>query len=956
SQAALKANAARLALWIEAHPDTDLGSIGYTLSRRRDHLSKRAVVLASTKAELVEGLQKIANDNLDSKSLSGEIASNAEKGAVWVFSGHGAQWPGMAQELLSTNQDFADVIDSLSSTFKRELGYTAREAISESDWSTVERVQALTFAIQVGLSAVWRSLGLRPGAVIGHSVGEVAAAVVAGALELNDAALFACRRAAIYQRLAGRGSMAMARLSFDEAHSKLTNNDRVVAAIAASPGGTVISGDTDVLTSIVSSWKKDHIVIRKIPTIDAAFHSPQIDPLLSDIRAAAGHLKTTVPVVPLYTTTLRDPRSSGDRGPEFWTTNSRGAVLLVSAVKAALEDEFSAFLEVSTSPIVAPSIRETLDAVERDDVAVCATLNPNKPELPSIMASLGNLFIHGCKIEWEHLHPVRDMADLPTMAWEHRPYWPATSANNAGRGFGHSPDSHTLLGQAEHIRSTPPLTVWRTQLDFSTRPYPGMHPLFGVEIVPAAALLHSLMRAGTKNDGLATLVDIGLNTPVPVDSPLDLQIVQQGSALKISTRREDTEGEHAWSWTTHTTAHVEEENQREGVVRNVGALGQRCDELWTWERVESLYQKRGIGGYGFSWRMSELRRGNDEIFASFVADGSPDDQRRTWAETLDAALTICPLLLPDDELLRMPSRIGRVSATGAPPREYYVHVKRQTNKAPTEDCLLGVEVLDDAGNLLGTMEGVLFGVLDGARDLTSRPTDIVFRESWVSLPDSSQNAPSPSQIIFVGSPEDCPAALRSALKQKDIPYDFCETPNDLSPLPGMAVVVLGSNLEPGEAVEDGSERNAWTLIETAQKLATDKYKNVRLFCFTHGVHSCGSEGSLAQSTLWGIARIIAGERPNLWGGLYDIQSNVVNLTSGERLLSALGTAPNEDVIMVSDDDFLALRLTPALSADAERTGGLSSRHDGCRSNATYLITGGLGALGLEAARYLASRG
>ncbi|MDN5851092.1 MAG: type I polyketide synthase, partial [Nitrococcus sp.] len=481
SQASLMANARQLATWIEEHPEIGRSSIGHTMSNRRDHLSKRAAIIASSREQLISGLIAVANGDESANAVVGDVSGDAQKGAVWVFSGHGAQWEGMAKELLERSTVFAETIDALGPTFQRELGYTAREAILESDWSTVERIQALTFAVQVALARVWQSLGLHPGAVIGHSVGEVAAAVVSGALDVNDAALFACRRAAIYQRLAGKGAMAIARVPFEEAQRKLHGNDHVVAAIAASPSATVISGDTNALKSVIADWKKERLVVKRVATIDAAFHSPQIDCLLGDIRDAAAHLATQRPSIPLYTTTLTDPRSSEDRGAEFWALNSRGAVLLVGAVTAALQDGFTAFLEVSTAPIVAPSIRETIDDVAGDDITVLATLAPNKPEMDALLTSLGKLFTAGCPVDWSTLHPAGDVVPLPTQSWQHRNFWPVAIVTSNVKGFGHSPKSHTLLGQAEHVRSSPPLTVWRTQLERSTRPYPGSHPLFGVE-------------------------------------------------------------------------------------------------------------------------------------------------------------------------------------------------------------------------------------------------------------------------------------------------------------------------------------------------------------------------------------------------------------------------------------------------------------------------------------------
>ncbi|MEZ2223844.1 SDR family NAD(P)-dependent oxidoreductase [Rhizobium sp. RCC_161_2] len=958
SHASLQSNASKLVRWISDNPDTDLTSIGYTLSRRRDHLNKRAVIIASSIESWMEGLSAIAEGEEGPDVVRGETSGETKAGPVWVFSGHGAQWEGMARELLSENPVFAGAIDSLAPIFQRELGYSARDALLESDWSTVERVQALTFAVQVALSEVWNSLGLYPGAVIGHSVGEIAAAVASGALEVDHAAVFACRRAGIYQRLAGNGSMAMARIPFEEAEARLSGNTSVVAAIAASPNATVISGDSDELDQILSAWKKERIVVRKVGTIDAAFHSPQIDPLLDDIRAAAAHLRTGRPRIPLYTTTLDDPRSVDDRGEDFWAINSRGAVQLVNAVNAALEDGFTAFLEVSSAPIVAPSIRETVDVAGRDEVAVLATLAPNKPEMMSMLASLSTLFSVGHDIDWAQIHQIGNLIELPTQSWQHRTFWPSTNVSSGARSGGHAPGSHTLLGQPEHVRSSPPAIVWRTELEYSTRPYPGSHPLFGVEIVPAAALLYSLMTAAGQNGELGELSDIALRTPIPVDSPLEVQIVRQGETISISTRRKDVDNESAWSWTTHTVARVEDIERDAIPTARLDISKEQQGEFWSWEKVEELYKRRGIGGYGFPWKMLELHRREHEIWASFAPEA--DERTRTahdWAEVLDAALTICPLLLPDDALLRMPSRISKVIAIGMPPANYSVRVTRHADTPSSEDCLLCVEIIGESGHIVGSMEGVLFGVLDGVRDFTSRTTDIVFAETWLQLPVGDLNAPTPRKIVFVGSDDQCPQSLVEALQQADVDFQFVDSASAIPSGAELYVVVHGSPPRPGEALEVAAERNAWILIDTAQRLLLDasEFEHARLLCVTSGVRSGDTEGALAQAPMWGIARIVAGERPDLWAGTFDLQPEALDVESAHRLLRAFGSGANEDVINIDDGSLWALRLVPASSEQ----GNGRTRRPGwmeCRSNATYLITGGLGALGLEAARYLVSRG
>lgn len=955
SNGALKDAATQLANWVEKNPQVELAAIGDTLKCHRDHLSKRAAIVGSTRDEVITGLRKIASGTQDDFAFTGQYNCGAEKGVVWVFSGHGAQWAGMAIELLEKEKVFAEVIDELGIILKEELGYTARQAILEKDWSSVERVQIITFVIQLGLAAVWKKNGLQPAAIIGHSVGEVAASVVAGALDVKSAARFACRRAALYQKIAGRGGMALVRLSFEETQEKLVNFTQVSAAIAASPKATIISGDVEILDEIVNSWTHENIFVKRNPRINAAFHSFHIDALLPGIRSAAECLVPCKPNVRLYTTTLPDPRSAIDRGPEFWETNSRGIVRLLQAVEAALEDGFVSFLEISSAPIVAPSIREIADFKQRDDITVCATLRPNQPEMTSVSMALGKLFCSGVNFDWSSVYSSQGFVDLPTMPWQHRSFWLSTSMTPSGHQFGHSPNSHTLLGKAEYIQNTPPLTVWRTCLDFNSRPYPGTHPLYGVEIVPAAVLLHTLMKAGGKKD-LCTLTDVKLLTPVPVDHPLELQILLQDNVLQIFSKPvdEQLDAEDLHTWTTHTIAQVDSSHEQYTPSQfDLPLLTSQCSEIWSWERVESLYRKRGIGGYGFPWQLTDLRRGDTEIIASFVTCGA------SWAEILDAALTVCPLLLPDDEVLRMPARIHQVKVRDQLPREYIVYVSRATEDSHfSDDACLQVYILDMKGQEIAAIKDLKFGVLENKTAKHERPADIVFTEAWRPLELLDQQEPLTQSLFFVGDQLEWLNDLFDFLSKAGVSCHFVKSLGSLHSLSNCAVVVVGSApYTSNESVEEMSEHNSWTLIETAQALIAQNpdMKNVRLYCITQGVRASKDEASLSQSSLWGVARIIAGERPDLWGGLLDLDMETQIAKVAPQLIKLISLKTKEDVIAIGKENAYVLRLIPAAQS-LETTLKAPKLQTMCHAEGTYLITGGLGSLGLEAARYLVSKG
>ncbi|WP_186002492.1 type I polyketide synthase [Mycobacterium sp. KBS0706] len=956
SQESLTQYARKFAHWIEANPQEDLDDIGYTLSWRRDHLSVRAGIIASTKEELLAALQSMPTGTVSEHYATGPILNNKSRGVVFVFSGHGAQWDGMCRELLQNEPVFASELDSLEKVYREELGYSPREALELGDFSSVERTQAMIFAVQIGLTALWASKGLTPAAVIGYSVGEIAAAVAAGALEKISAARFVCRRAAILQRLSGQGGMLMVNLPFDDVKTRLGQEVRVVAAIAASPASTIISGDIGAISQICDDWAEEGLVTRRVAT-DVAFHSPHIDRVREDIRAACAGLVHLTPTIEMYNTTLNDPRAQVSRDAEFWVRNARDPVLFEQAVTAAMADDFNLYLEVSTRPTVSHSLRETAIAKGREDVVVSPTIKKDCPERSGMMASLANLYCHGADLVWHESFPQARLADLPPTSWNHRKYWTKASPITSAGGRGHIPESHTLLGSCTTVRSTPTSYVWRSQLNFESRPYPGKHPVFGVEIVPAAVLLHSFMQAGARHARLPCLKDISLHTPVAVEQVRDIQLVKQGNKIELASRLVDEDGrekaEDDHSWTTHTTATFAWDSDR-AWQPSVEEYRARCTEHVTRDAIEELFQRKGIGGYGFEWLLGELYRCSNEIIATMEVSPAMAGGN-SWAAVLDGALTITPLLLPDDGAMRMPAHVAKVAVGPRLPTKFTVLARARDAGGGSESASMDLVIFDDEkGDVAAWIEGLAFGLLDKESDFGILTSEPVFVEHWEELVINGEKQHPLPQLVLLGEESGTALRLAAGLRQAGIESELCPFV-DAVPLEkhDVLVIVLGSDLIAGETPEENVERNAWHLMSTIRWAiqAKDTCPGLRVGCLTTGVRGMETQETLGQSVLWGISRIIAGERPDLWGGLYDMEpQDLASAEAASRLQSVLLNT-EEDVIAVTARAAEGLRLIPA---PAEREGPAIESF--CTADATYLVTGGLGALGVRAAQYLVNNG
>ncbi|MFI5929093.1 type I polyketide synthase [Micromonospora sp. NPDC051543] len=946
SEAGLRALAGEVAGWLDDHPDTPLGTVAHTLSHRRSHLTHRAGVVADSVPELAARLQSLAAGERTAGLITGR-ADAGQVDPVWVFSGHGAQWLGMGRELLRDEPVFADAMDALADVFAAEMGWTPREAIADDRPWTTARIQAMTFAMQIGLAEVWRRHGVRPAAVLGHSVGEIAAAVVAGALDLTEAARFACRRARALQRVDGRGAMALVGLSFAECANRLADRVDVVAAISASPRSTVVSGDRDAVEELVTRWGEEGLEARRVDT-DVAFHSRHVDEVLDEVAGAAGELRATAAEVPLYSTALADPRSDEPRGRGYWTTNLRQPVRFVQAVEVAIEDGHRLFLEVSSHPVVAHSITETFDQLDLGEAAVIRTLRRHLPEQRTLLENLAELHCRGGRVDWAVEHADGGLVELPTMAWQHRPYWIFPPAGtDTGAGGGHDPDQHNLLGGRMTVSGAPARQVWQTHLDMSSRPYPQSHEVVGVEITPAAAIIETFVRAAGQDGRPPALSDIVLRTPLAVVPPRVVQVVLSENALRLSSRiiHDVTSADEEVEWITHTTATVDPGGRLETGRLDVDSVRARCPETWSWSRVDDLFRTKGVGGYAFPWDLDELRRSDEEQLSVLTLVPPPAQRSASWAHVIDGALTISAVLVTPENAHRlwMSSQIGGVVFDGEPPARITVHTRRA---ARSPEDTVDVLVSDDSGRIVCDVRGLRFAALQDQR--TSVATrDLVHEVVWHPLPAVEPVRPLRRVALIGGSP--ALDTLAASLQPAGVRAIRVASPDDLDAALSEPVdAVLVSPDQTGGPTEQAAEEGAWMVIRTAQQLAAVSGQP-RLWCLTSGVRTARDEAAVAHAPLWGIGRIIGGEHPELWGGVVDV--DVPATATADRLLPLLGRpGGEEDVISVTGDGTASVARLGPIPHPTEAP----SVH--CRPGGTYLITGGLGALGLAVARWLVDRG
>lgn len=901
--------------------DHPLDHVAATLWARRSHERVRAAILAKTGDDVIAGLDALAHDAPQPSVITGTVVPNAAAGAVWVFSGHGSQWEGMGSELLANEPAFAAVIDEVDLVFRAELGFSAREALTTGELGATDRVQALTFAIQVGLAALLRERGVRPAAVIGHSVGEVAACVVAGVFDLTQGAAVACYRARGFRAVTGHGAMALVRLPFAEAQRRLHERTDVVAAISSSPESTVISGTVDAVAQVCRSWADQGVSVRTVNT-DVAFHSPAMDALTDDLaRLVAGLPPPHDPTIALYTTALADPRSVAPRGPDYWVTNLRGRVRFAEAVAAAAADGHRLFLEVSAHPVVCHSIAESLLHAGIEEYGVLPVLRRQQPEIHSVATALAALHCHGASFAHGVTHATPWAEDLPATQWAHQRFWRTPTPPPGTAGI-HDVDSHNLLGGRVDVTGAVQSRMWQTRLDMSNRPYPGDHPVQGTEIVPAAVLLNTMLTAAGTD-----LADVQLRTPVAPGRTRDIQVVLQERSLSVSSRIcDDDVAADESGWLTHCTA-VASESQPAASNFDEPAARLRCSQALPPSHVLDTLATLGVAAMGFEWEVVSLRRADDELLAQVRAE--PDGSTpASWAGLFDAATSAASVVFAGPARLKMPARVEGVRLHGAPQGSVLVHVRRRA-----ADTVADVAIADPTGTVLATITGLAFEELERSTDRTS--SRLVHRVAW--HPTQGRDTDRPGHVTLIGGDADTQAWCVRDLRAADVAVRAFTQPEELPAAGadrftgGIVLVLPDRHHEPIASVD--------VVLRTLKCLVERSHRG-RLWVLTQGVH----EGTqLGQSPLWGLSRIAATEHPQLWGGVLDLPEGQPGLP-----VAALTSLVGHGVVVVRDGVAYTARL-----ADAPCPAEAPLR---CSPGGTYLITGGTGALGRRLAHRLADLG
>lgn len=1001
----LEAYAHAYRAFLANNTQVSLHDICYCAAVRRSHHHYRLALVGRSRQEMMDKLDVFLAGDAQAGVATGRKMVGDTPRLAFVFTGMGPQWWAMGRQIMDEEPVFRSMIETCDQLLRQYTSWSLLEELTADEHTSrmheTQIAQPANFALQVALAALWRSWGIVPDAIVGHSAGEVAAVYVAGALSLEDAVRVIYYRSSLQHQTTGMGKMVAVGLSEVEAQQAIAGHkDLVSIAGINSPSAVTLVGDEQALEEVLQPLR-ERAVFCKYLRVEVPYHSHYMNPLREALLAALEDLQPRTATIPLYSTVTGAAVDGSELHAEYWWHNVRDTVMFGKAADALIVDGCSVFIEIGPHPVLATSITECLLQRQEQGV-VLPSLRRQEQERSFMLGSLAALYAQGYDVNWATFYPNKGgFVRLPMYPWQRERYW-MESEDSQRRRLGI--EDHALLGH--YIRAVAP--AWELQVIKRRLPYLDDHRIQGAVVMPGAAFIEMVLVAAREAFGAGTYVLENIEFHKALFLPEDDEPVLQ-TVLNPETASFDIYGranEQATEWVRHASARLHQyQNVPPQPVNPKEVCGYRMQEV----SQASCYQSFAEQGFEYGpcfQGITRLWKGNGEALAEIRAPeqvAAAIDHYQLHPVILDSCFQV--LIAADP-----PGGVGNKEGAGTylpvgirsihyyghiSTEEMWVHARLITfNETAMEG---DIKLIDNKGNLLVLIEGFRAQSLKTARNVVSKGLDDwLYHLAWQpkgyagkeQTNGVQQTAQPGSWLIFADSigvgrklvslledqGETCVVVVPGTTYRRDAGQEYVwinpTTPGDYvrvmqEALPEQLAcrgVVHLWGLEAGPATDemtvaelDGAQNlGSIAVCNIVQALSQTNWRtSPRLWLVTSGAQPVqpqdAAQLALAQSPLWGTARVLGHmEHITLWGGIIDLDpTNPV--ADATALFQQIWYPDGEDQVAFRGGDRYVARMMPSNHLSSP----IPPRF---RRDGSYLITGGLGALGLLVARWMIERG
>ena len=943
------------------NPEHSLADFAFTTAMGRSHFSKRAAVLAVSPASCKTSLENLERNEDDPYCIKPELPEDARHITAFLFTGQGSQYTGMGKKLYETNPVFKNIIDECAAYLDSETGFSFtdmmfgnddRYSIDDTIWA-----QPAIFIIEYAMSRLLEHWGIKPGYFIGHSIGEYAAACLAGIFSLPDALKMITARGSLMQQLDRPGKMIAILANEEKVRRIIHGYDAVAVAAMNGDESIVISGDAlqiDTITELHGGELK-----MKALNVSHAFHSPLMHPMLDAFKKICSEVTYNEAKLPIVSCVTGDINTGEMSSAKYWVDHVSATVLFKKGLNTLLSTGVNVLMETGAEPVLCGVVKA---ASVQQPLLLIPSLKKNKDDQESLLYALGGLFVNGLDINWKNVYEYSGLSKMiiPTYPFQAKRYWLdiAEEAVQADQ----VKNAHPLLGRKIRAAGNSNLFIWEQQFDLLSLPYLQDHCIENTIVFPAACYTEMAVSSVKEISGMENirLSNIRFEKVFVLKAgeiyALQLQLKRSGEDFEFSIYSRDIPKGSETDWVFRMSGTAGSNVQIPVPHLDIELIKSRASGKISSEQFYAEWYKAGNHWKDTFRGVKEIWTGDNEILSlSETPAGILDSMHRYHSHP--ALMDICGQLLAagiEGEKLSafVGKGIGSVNLYGhLNGNQFWSYAKLHTADNKNKTLTGDVQVFDVNGRLLAETENVVFEFIALQSDQAN--TDQWLHETrWMPFEAMAENKEVYASYLIIGQDSPVTRSLMDAFSKQGSMVSIVKDHLGLQPDTDHERCIIYCPLVRygNRSAELDELYIVFKEIENIfRKIETNSRGNQKCWILTRDTWSDSFDGEQIAAVIWGLAKSLEIEKENNWGGIIDIETSGKKEIDLHLLAGMIIPGQSEKQIRITGNMVKVPRLRKIKNL-------MPAAWQDFRKEAAYLITGGLGELGLLTAKWMVEKG